>query len=138
MARFFWSVAPRYTPGSPAGVDIDTAARVLVQEWEGFEHAAAGIYGVEGARDAMGDKLDGIVTAYEEPRSGTTLHYDLIRGTVERRKYDRHGQLKTVEPVGRDTAEPAIEALRDQLAADLRAQRAAREAKRAMRLADEG
>jgi hypothetical protein len=138
MARFYWSVAPRYTPGSPAGVDPDTAARVLVEEWRGFEHVIAGIYGPEQRRDALGDKLDGIVTAYEEPRSGTTLHYDLIRGTVERRSYDRHGQLKKVEPVGRDASTLAIDALRDQIAANLRAQRAAREAKRVSRLADEG
>jgi len=136
MAHFYWSVAPRYSSGSPAGVDIDTAARVLVQEWEGFEIAAEGCYGVEQARAALGDKLEGIVTAYEEPRTGTTLHYDLIRGTVERRKYDRYGQLAKVEPVIRDIAGPAIEALRDQLAASLRAQRAARLAKRAVHVED--
>ena len=120
---FYWSVNPRYTPGSGAWVSPDIAARVLFQEWESVGWTLDGTYG-EGARDAaLADDLAGIVLARDERGARVTDVYDLITGKAVRETY-KDNILKTRLPLTEWDARHTIEALRDQCAASLRAQRA--------------
>src|SRR5260370_290158 len=47
--KISYNVAPRYSAGSPAAVDRDTALRVAVDELAAYERTMEGIYG-EGAK----------------------------------------------------------------------------------------
>jgi hypothetical protein len=123
MSSFYWSVNPRYSPGSGAWVDPDTAARVLYQEWEGVEWACSGRLGEDTAEKALADDLSGIVTARDERGARITDVYDLITGKAERHIF-KDGIFKRKLPLHEWDAQHTIEALREQCAASLRAQRA--------------
>lgn len=87
--KIYFHVAPRYTPGSPAMVDLETADRVAKQELEAFRHAAEGIYGEHEQRKARGLGLCRIVEARNAIRIGWFVQ-DLITG----HKFHRHRELK--------------------------------------------
>lgn len=57
----YFNVAPRYTPGSPAQVDFDTATRVVDEERRAYEYTLAGARSPDVARQAALDGLAGIV-----------------------------------------------------------------------------
>jgi hypothetical protein len=83
---FHYSVAPRFTCGSPAQVDEATALRVAEQEEFASEGAREGIYG-EADRTAYATKgMTGIAELrIELPRSKGWKVLDLITGeTFER------------------------------------------------------
>src|SRR3990172_8687499 len=80
----YYNVRPRYTCGSPAIVDAQTAARVARQEKEGFETALSGIYGPEEQARAGRDGLRGIAEAvlkeHRQNRRDGFIVRDLITG----------------------------------------------------------
>jgi len=88
----YYDVKPRYTPGSGAMVSPRQAGRVLVQEWEGYEHAAEGIYGEAKQQDAWRDPLSGIVL-YLRDWKGGLLYFDLVTGEILWRREDRAGRM---------------------------------------------
>jgi hypothetical protein len=61
MPHTVYHVAPRYTAGSPALVDFDTAKRVAKEEQSLYTNNLAGRYGEEDAEIAKRLGLDGIV-----------------------------------------------------------------------------
>lgn len=74
-----FNVAPRYTPGSPAQVPLETALRVAAQERQSYAYARDARYGVGGVEKAQREGLLGIVEAVCETRKGwDTL--DLVTG----------------------------------------------------------
>lgn len=79
MARVYYNVAPRYTAGSPAMVDQDTALRVVDQERQAYEYTMAGARSPDAARQAAADGLGGIVEEVTE-RADCWLVTDLITG----------------------------------------------------------
>lgn len=71
MARQFWyTVHPRYTPGSPALVDENTAKRVAMEEKRGYADALKGRDGEGKQRQAENQGLVGIVGAYTDRNRG--------------------------------------------------------------------
>jgi len=86
-----FSVYPRYTPGSPGLVDERTAAKVLIEEWEGYTWAAEGTYGEEKRATAFADNLDGIVV-YRFERGRSVYTVDAITGSVLETKPRRRAE----------------------------------------------
>ncbi len=62
------NVVPRYTPGSPALVDRETALRVAKEERAAFERVLTGAYGEADKRRAEILGLEGIVYGYTTTR----------------------------------------------------------------------
>lgn len=76
-AKTMYQVRPRYTPGSPAQVDRETAVRVAIEEARAYEQTLTGVYGAEEVERARREGLDGIAEAYVEGKGGFHVH-DLI------------------------------------------------------------
>lgn len=76
-ARGHFSVAPRYSGGSPAQVDERLAERVASEEVDGFLMSLAGAYGPEGLARAERLGLEGIVEERVERHGGWEVR-DLI------------------------------------------------------------
>ncbi len=74
-----FNVAPRYTPGSPAPVDMDTALRVASDEEGGYQHAHVGRYGAKYQEIAQKLGTLGIVEVRAETRKGWDV-LDLLTG----------------------------------------------------------
>lgn len=77
MSGHYYNVAPRYTAGSPALVDYDTAAQVAKEEKAAYERCLEGVYGTDMQDKARRLGLDFIV----EGRTTHAHHYmahDLI------------------------------------------------------------
>lgn len=72
-----YQVAPRFTPGSPAQVDEDTARRVAIEERDAYERAKDGTMGTADAVRAASMGLRGIVYTLTERRGGWDVH-DLL------------------------------------------------------------
>lgn len=64
------NVVPRYTPGSPALVDRETALRVVEQERAAYARVLTGAYGEEDKRRAERLGLEGIVYGYNTRERG--------------------------------------------------------------------
>jgi hypothetical protein len=74
-----WNVVPRYTAGSPAAVDPETAERVAKEERAAYERVLTGAYGEEEKRRAERLGLEGIVYWYIEARRRPQVRvYDVI------------------------------------------------------------
>jgi hypothetical protein len=74
-----FNVAPRYSGGSPAGVDVDTALRVAKSEVEEYESILAGEEGEEALMRARKLGISCIVEVRRElPKAWDVL--DLITG----------------------------------------------------------
>lgn len=90
----YYSVHPRYSPGSPAAVDAKTAMRVAANEVDGYYHALDGIYGIEDQERANRLGLSGIIEVCE-----TFAHhieyYDRLTG--------EHGTIKHVNGIRQKT-----------------------------------
>lgn len=86
MANTFYQVAPRYTPGSPAQVDEQTARRVAAEESSSFTHYLEGVYGEEAKVEAEALGLGGIVEHVTQ-HAGHAVVDDLITGKRYRRLY---------------------------------------------------
>lgn len=74
-----FNVSPRYTCGSPAAVDMDTALRVALEEKEAYEVAKEGIYGADDKKKAESEGLHLIAFEMRETSKGWQVH-DLITG----------------------------------------------------------
>jgi hypothetical protein len=75
MARnLTFNVAPRFTAGSPAPVDMTTALRVASQEKDAYEHAKEGIYGEGDQKKANDQGLHLIVFEMHETAKGWNVH----------------------------------------------------------------
>lgn len=75
--RQHYNVTPRFSPGSPAQVDEETARRVALQEVDCRQRALSGIYGAETAEKAKATGLSGIVYLWAERGKSVDVH-DLI------------------------------------------------------------
>ena len=84
--QFHFNVAPRYTCGSPAMVDEDTARRVALQERDGHERTLTGVYGDEEVERAHRLGLNGIAEIFYETKKNWHIH-DLITGEVRTREF---------------------------------------------------
>jgi hypothetical protein len=91
-----YNVAPRYTAGSPAQVDQQTADRVVIQERQGYQRALEGVYGTETQTEAEKLGLAWIVWTSTEVRSSLFKH-DLLTNQITEQRIARTGQL--AEPV---------------------------------------
>jgi len=79
MKAIYFSVSPRYTSGSPAQVDEDTAQRVAKQELAAYHRTLEGVYGEDAKQRAIKDGCDWI--AYEWNEKGkNVVRVDLITG----------------------------------------------------------
>lgn len=76
---YYYSVAPRFTPGSPAQVPLETATRVVGEEQHGYDAAMHGVYGRPFAVDAATRGLKGIVEERVE-MSDCWIVRDMITG----------------------------------------------------------
>ena len=76
------NVCPRYTCGSPAGVDPDTAASVVIQERQAYEAAREGFHGKEIQATAERLGLQRVVYQLFEKRGKWNKLEDLITGEV--------------------------------------------------------
>lgn len=74
-----YNVAPRYSPGSPALVDRETAKKVALDEEDAYFFAMEGRYGAEKQQRAETEGLKGIVEALVETRKGWDI-LDLLTG----------------------------------------------------------
>lgn len=79
MASITYNVAPRFTPGSPAAVDLATATKVVDDERRAYRATLEGVYGADAVWRANKDGLDGIVEERDE-RSDCWLVTDMITG----------------------------------------------------------
>ncbi len=77
LRNMFAQVAPRYTPGSPAMVHLDIAARVAAQEHDAYKYRMAGYCGPEEQLRAERLGLMGIAEILTETRKGWDVE-DLI------------------------------------------------------------
>lgn len=77
--QMYYNVAPRYSPGSPAQVDYETALRVANDERWAYAIAIQGIYGADEQKLAREKGLKGIVEERRE-RSGCWIVTDLVTG----------------------------------------------------------
>lgn len=75
--KIYYQVRPRYTPGSPAQVDRETALRVAVEEARAYERTLTGVFGAEETERARREGLGGIAESFSEAKSGFHVH-DLI------------------------------------------------------------
>lgn len=78
-----WNVAPRYTAGSPAMVDADTARRVALQEQHAIRDYLDGSCGETAQTMAKRLGLAGIVWSCREVRS-KLIKVDVITGKTIR------------------------------------------------------
>ena len=74
-----FSVAPRYTCGSPAMVSMETAVRVAVEEREAYEQCLDGVMGEELQRTARARGLANIAYARWE-KGSKVWRLDLLAG----------------------------------------------------------
>lgn len=72
------TVAPRYTPGSPALVDMTTALRVAAEEAEAIQAALDGAWGEEQKARAERLGLRGIAEDKREQGSGKKHGWDVL------------------------------------------------------------
>lgn len=100
MAHF--NVAPRYTCGSPAMVDHDTAERVAQEERTAYERALTGIYGEEDKLKAETMGLNGIAEAVTERRGGFDV-IDMITGQHRRREETKAKNLRNGDVIRNGT-----------------------------------
>lgn len=77
MGAFYYELAPRYTPGSPAAVDEATARRVAKEEKDAYTCTLEGIYGEAAKAVALEKGLALIAFEMCEKASGWVIH-DLI------------------------------------------------------------
>ena len=83
--KFHFSVAPRFTPGSPGVVDFHTVQKVASEEAGSFVHARMGRYGGRLQRQAETQGLAGICEVRVEIRKGWEV-LDLCTGIVSVRE----------------------------------------------------
>lgn len=76
--QLHYNVRPRYTPGSPAQVDVDVAEHVARDEAQLFEAHREGYMGEAAKVEADRIGLQRIVYALAERRGGFDLLWDLI------------------------------------------------------------
>lgn len=94
----YFSVRPRYTPGSPGSVDEQMAQRVASQEKETYEVCLEGVYGESDLHKAKEMGLKGIVESMTEHKGGWNV-VDMItgekswRGNVKPNKIQRGDRL---------------------------------------------
>jgi hypothetical protein len=94
----YFSVRPRYTPGSPGQVDEQMAQRVASQEKETYEVCLEGVYGEGDLHKAKEMGLKGIVESMTEYKGGWKI-VDMItgekcwRGNVKPSKIQRGDRL---------------------------------------------
>ena len=97
----YYNVRPRYTSGSPAIVDAQTAARVAKQEKEAYEDALTGDLGADLKARAEREGLQGIVERVMAERRRLRVNgfvvYDLIT-CIEYWRPQRTGDGVDVEP----------------------------------------
>jgi hypothetical protein len=93
----YWDVAPRYTGGSPAMVDRETARRVAVQEKLSYEHALKGIYGPLEQVKAAGLGLAGIVEERYERAKGWQ-----VRDVITEEEFFRPFEVRVGPPSRRE------------------------------------
>ena len=92
MPRVWYSVSPRYTPGSPAQVDRNLAERVAREEAESFPHDRDGSCGLEHQQRATRLGLDGIAWAWYE--AGRSIHWrDLVTGDTGSFRTPKQGPI---------------------------------------------
>ncbi len=82
--RLSFNVRPRYTSGSPASVNMDTAYKVVEQERRAHEHALSGAWGEQERLRALALGLRACAEGVEELRMCWRVS-DLITGEM----YDR-------------------------------------------------
>lgn len=83
--RSSYSVYPRYTAGSPAGVSEQLCLRVLKQEREAIEYVLLGYVGEDQKRIAETQGLAGIAIQRWESR-GYVYSKDLATDTITKQK----------------------------------------------------
>jgi hypothetical protein len=96
MTHISYNVAPRYSAGSPAAVDHDTALRVAADELAAYTRAIEGAYGEEACTRATALGLSGIV----EQREIHAHHYiatDLMTGVTRDSREPDKEQLAAVD-----------------------------------------
>ncbi len=86
MAHTFYQVAPKYTAGSPAQVDEQTARRVAAEEARSYANHLEGVYGPEDQEKAQAEGLGGISERVTQ-HAGHMVVEDLITGQRFRRLY---------------------------------------------------
>jgi hypothetical protein len=79
MAKIYYDVAPRYTCGSPAMVDRQTALHVAQQEKEAYEATLEGIYGEAAKIEAERLGLHWIVWSTNESNARLSK-FDILTG----------------------------------------------------------
>ena len=92
-SRTHYNVAPRYSPGSPAQVDFETASGVVDDERHGHKAALEGAYGPERKAQAEQDGLDGIVEERIE-KADCWVIIDMITGRQFVRMFPAHESIK--------------------------------------------
>jgi hypothetical protein len=80
-----FDVRPKFTGGSPAMVDQNTAMRVLGQELSAFRYTKEGIYGEDKAAEALRRGAGNIVIKWSE-KGGKIFVQDLLTGETTARK----------------------------------------------------
>lgn len=75
-----WSIAPRFTSGSPAMLSLGEVARVAIQEQEAHANCLTGVFGEElKAKAERPDPLANIAYGRWE-KGGKVFRYDLLTG----------------------------------------------------------
>lgn len=101
MARsvaVYHNVSPRYSGGSPAQVDFETALKVVDDERRGYDIALSGAYGENEQRDARVRGLAGIVEEREE-RADCWLVTDMLTGARFIRLFPEHRPAGLAEEI---------------------------------------
>ena len=97
----YCNVRPRYTPGSPAMVDLRTASKVAKDEKEFYEYALSGTWGAKEKERAEREGLAGIAEQVlfekRERRTNGFIVRDLITGE-EYWRPQRRGDGSEAEP----------------------------------------
>lgn len=83
MRGSWYSVAPRYTAGSPAQVDQATAARVVEEERRAYPPTLEGVYGAEAKAEAEAKGLRGIVWSWRQRGALIVWHDEITEESGE-------------------------------------------------------
>lgn len=102
-----YQVNPRYTPGSPAQVDIPTAERVAKQEREHYEIALSGVFGQDEEHKARTLGLKGIVENIHEERHGRQNGWRVYDLLIDENYWRDDGRPPTCERSEDHEADPS-------------------------------
>lgn len=106
------NVRPRYTPGSPAMVDMRTASKVALDEKEFYEYALSGTWGQAEKERAEREGLKGIAEQILREKRQNRQNGFVVRDLITGEEYWRPQRLSDGSPTAKRTPTTSLRTLR--------------------------